>query len=138
MSQKDIEVILMRQLAGYLAMPIFVVDSDGSLLFYNEPAEKILGLRFEETSEMSIDDLEQTFQPTDEQGEILPAEMVPVIAALREQKPFHRRIGILGADRKRHMIEATAFPLVGEGRKILGAVSIFWEANHPERAVQSV
>ena len=35
MLQKAIEVILMRQLASYLAMPIFVVDPDGNLLFYN-------------------------------------------------------------------------------------------------------
>ncbi len=35
----DIEVILMKQVASYLAMPIFVVDPSGTLLFYNEPAE---------------------------------------------------------------------------------------------------
>ena len=43
MPQKDIELILMRQLANYLAVPILVVDSAGTLLFYNEPAEVLLG-----------------------------------------------------------------------------------------------
>ena len=52
MSQKPIELILMRQLASTLAMPIFLVDADGTLAFYNEPAERVLGMRFEETGEM--------------------------------------------------------------------------------------
>ena len=46
MAQKDVEVILMRQLASYLAVPIFLVDPAGNLIFYNEPAERLLGRRF--------------------------------------------------------------------------------------------
>lgn len=53
MSQKEIEVILARHLASYLAMPIFLVDPEGTLVYYNDPAEKILGLRFAETGEVS-------------------------------------------------------------------------------------
>lgn len=135
MTQKEIEVILMRQLASYLAMPIFIVDTSGTLLFYNEPAEKILGFRFDESGEMTIDDLERTFAPTDEDGAVLPKEEVPVIAALLTNKPVHRTIGISGANGRRRIIEATAFPLVGEGRKTLGAVSIFWDAEHPELTI---
>jgi len=54
MPQQAIEVILMRQLASYLAMPIFLVDPSGDLLFYNEPAEALLGHRYEETGEMPL------------------------------------------------------------------------------------
>jgi hypothetical protein len=46
MAQHPIEVILMRQLASYLAMPILLVDPAGTLLFYNEPAERLLGRRY--------------------------------------------------------------------------------------------
>ena len=46
MAQHAIELILMRQLAGGLATPVFLVDPDGDLLFYNEPAEAILGCRY--------------------------------------------------------------------------------------------
>ena len=44
-AQKPLEIILMRQLASYLAMPIFLVDPRGDMLFYNERAEAILGTR---------------------------------------------------------------------------------------------
>ena len=50
--QHEIEVILARHLAEYLAMPMFIVDPQGSLLFFNEPAEGILGIRYEETGIM--------------------------------------------------------------------------------------
>ena len=47
-----IQIILTRQLAGYLSVPLFLVDPKGDLLFYNEPAEAILGRRFDETGAM--------------------------------------------------------------------------------------
>ena len=47
MAQLPIELILLRQLASGLA-PMFVVDAAGDLLFVNEPAERLLGVRFAE------------------------------------------------------------------------------------------
>ena len=38
-----IQIILTRQLAAYLSVPVFLVDPKGNLLFYNEPAEIVLG-----------------------------------------------------------------------------------------------
>ena len=48
----EIEIILNRQLADCLSIPVFITDTAGDLIFYNEPAEQILGKRFEETGEM--------------------------------------------------------------------------------------
>lgn len=38
-----IQIILTRQLATHLNVAVFLVDPKGTLLFYNEPAEAILG-----------------------------------------------------------------------------------------------
>jgi hypothetical protein len=43
-----IQIILTRQLAGYLSVPTFLVDPKGTLLFYKQPAEALLGRRFDE------------------------------------------------------------------------------------------
>ena len=51
----SIELILMRQLASHLRIPIFLVHGRGTLLFCNEPAEALLGLRFDEAGEMKLD-----------------------------------------------------------------------------------
>ena len=42
---KPIQIILARQLASSLDMPILLVDTLGTLIYYNEPAEAILGQR---------------------------------------------------------------------------------------------
>ncbi len=61
-----IQLTLMRQLAGYLSVPVFLVDPDGNLLSYNEPAEIILGRRFDETGKMSADEWSAAFTPLDD------------------------------------------------------------------------
>jgi PAS domain-containing protein len=43
----DVELILARQLASGLAVPVLLVDARGDTLFYNEPAEAIFGRRFD-------------------------------------------------------------------------------------------
>jgi PAS domain-containing protein len=126
--QQEVEVILARQLADYLALPIFIVDPDGNLLFYNEPAEEILGHRYGETGPMSAEEWATIFRPTDDDGQPLPPEKLPLIIALRERRPAHSEFLIQGLDdRVARRIEVTAFPLVGQGQRYLGGVAIFWE-----------
>jgi len=58
-----IQIILTRQLAGYLSVPTFLVDPNGTLLFYNEPAEVLLGRRFDETGAMPAEEWSTIFAP---------------------------------------------------------------------------
>ena len=124
---KDIEVILARHLASCLAMPIFIVDPVGNLLFYNEPAELILGRRFEETGEMPADEWATAFMPTDDLANPIPPESLPLMIALSERRPAHLRLWIRGLDGSRRHIEVTAFPIIGQAKQFLGALAIFWE-----------
>ena len=131
MAQKAVEIILMRQLAGYLAMPILLFDPAGNLLFYNEPAEALLGHRFDETGEMPLAEWYTIFAATAEDGSPLPPEARPMFIALEKHRPAHRAFRVRGLDGISRRIEATAFPLVGQGGRHLGAVGIFWEEDHP-------
>ncbi len=127
MSQKEIEVILARHLASYLAIPIFIVDPEGTLIYYNEPAEAILGRRFEETGEMPIGNWSTTFSPTDESGAPFAPEALPLAVALNKRQTNNARFWICGLDKVRRHIEVTAFPLIGQEDRYLGAVALFWE-----------
>lgn len=131
MSQKAIEIILMRQLASYLAMPIFLVDPVGNLVFYNEPAEVLLGYRYDETGEMPFEEWSTIFKPTDEDGAPLPPEALPLTITLQKQLATHRPLWIQGLDGIFRRLEVTAFPLEGQGDRLLGAVAIFWEEENP-------
>ena len=127
MPQRPIELILTRQLASYLALPIFLVDPSGTLVFYNEPAEQILGRRFEETGEMSAAEWSTIFQPTDDAGRPLAPERLPLMVALAKRRPAHESVWIRALDGVPRRITATAFPLMGQADRYLGAVAIFWE-----------
>ncbi len=131
MAQKPIELILMRELATYLSVPTFVVDAEGTLLFYNEPAEVLLGRRFAQTDELRQEVWSTVFQPTDERGSPLPPEALPLVTSLRSHRPVHRIIGVTGLDGVRKQIEVTAFPLEGQDGRHLGAVAMFWSAEPP-------
>ncbi len=84
MAQKPVEIILMRQLASYLAMPIFVVDPAGRLLYY-EPAGLLLGRRYADTGEMPLEEWSTTFTPTAEDETPLPGEALPLVIALDDR-----------------------------------------------------
>jgi len=130
-AQKGIELILARQLASYLAMPIFIVDAAGTLVYYNEPAERILGRRFDETGEMLAAEWATVFVPTDDAGQPIPPERVPLMIAHAERRPAHVHFWIRGLDHVARRIEATALPLVGSGGRYVGALAAFWETPAP-------
>src|SRR5215467_15008989 len=84
---QPIQIILMRQLAGYLSVPMFLVGSNGDLLFYNEPAETILGRRFDETGAMSAKEWSAAFKPEDSDGHAMPPEDVPLMITITRKRP---------------------------------------------------
>lgn len=123
-----IEIILTRQLAGYLSVPLFLVDPAGTLLFYNEGAEAILGRRFEETGAMPADEWASAFHPLDDVGQPVPAEDLPLMIALTRQRPAHKRLQVIGMDGVQRQIEVVAIPIIGLRRVFVGAIALFWEA----------
>ena len=127
MSQKEIEIILARHLIEYLALPMFVVDPQGNMLFYNEPAEAVLGVRYNETGTMPAEQWATMFQPMDQHGKPIEPEGLPLMIATLKRQPAHRDFWIRGLDGVLRQIEVTAIPLVAQAGRFLGAVAIFWE-----------
>lgn len=127
MSQKEIELILTRQLASYLAMPIIIVDPKGRLIFFNEPAEPLIGRSFNETGEMPVQEWSALFKTTDKHGKPLGPEQLPFGVALNKRRPCHVNFWVQSLDNTRRNIEVTAFPLIGQQDRLLGAMGVFWE-----------
>lgn len=124
---EPIEMILLRQWASYLSLPVWIMDADGSLVYYNEAAEPVLGRQFEELGPVSVPELADVFPARDERGRPLAAEEMPIAAALLQQRPAHNRISFRAFDGEVRVIEVTAFPVVGQAGTLLGAVAMFWE-----------
>ena len=130
MAQQEIEVILIRQLASYLAMPIVIVNPEGTLLFYNEPAEQLLAMRFEETGELTEDEWVNDLMLTDEHGMPVAPEARPLVIALHEGRPAHKTMWGQGRDGVRRHVEGDSLSPDRPDGCALGAVAIFWEVKH--------
>ena len=128
MTGPPIELVLLKQVAGYLAMPVFVVDANGALEFYNEPAEELLGRRYEETGQIPLETWLNIWEPMDADGNRLPLGDVPLPRAVRELRPVVGTVWIRVPDGAMRQLTITALPLEGSDGAHLGAFAIFWEA----------
>jgi PAS domain-containing protein len=131
MAQREVSLILMRQLASGLAVPVWICDENGDLLFFNEAAENLLAQRFDDVGTLSLDDARRILSFRDSDGEALAPEQTPLLVALRERRPVHRRLVIRGLDGRSRDIEVASFPLLGGGGHLIGGVAMFWEARNP-------
>ncbi|HWP48883.1 MAG TPA: PAS domain-containing protein [Candidatus Limnocylindrales bacterium] len=135
MPQKDIEIILMRQLASYLAIPTLIADSGETLIFCNGSAEEVLGCQYKEIGEVSLQKWSSMIPAITEEGSPLPMEDRPLLIALQKHQATHRAYWIRTFNNLFKKIKITAFPLKGMAGRYLGAVSIFWEVNPLPRQV---
>jgi len=127
MAQRDVSLILMRQLASGLAVPTFIVDASGDMLFFNEPAEQLLGQRFDEAGDVRGVDRARVFSVREEDGQPVTQTREPLEVPMRERRAVHRRLIVRGLDGVDHNVEVMSFPLLGAGGGVIGGVAMFWE-----------
>ena len=125
---KNLVLILAREFASKLATPTFVNDAEGTLVYYNEPAEDVLGRGFAEAGEMPADQWSSLFAVERLDGSPMPLEEIPGGIALLQQKPAHASLRMTGLDGVPHELSVTAFPLLTHKDELVGVVNIFWEA----------
>jgi PAS domain-containing protein len=124
-TQRPLELILARNLMSALSTPAFLVDEGGVLVFYNEAAGMMLGKRFEELGTVGAAEWGSLFGPFDEQGEPIPYDDLPLVAAVRNGRPAHAEYEIHSTDGASHEVEVSAFPiLTAHGSR--GGIAIFW------------
>jgi hypothetical protein len=128
----EIEIILSRQLADCLSIPVFITDTIGNLIFYNLPAEELLGKRFEETGEMPVEEWSVIFKPVDETNQPIPPENLPLVKTLSDFLPYHKSFWIKSLQEKTEKIALTSYPIINRENKFLGAVAMFWKVNEHE------
>jgi hypothetical protein len=124
--QKDLLLILAREFASKLATPMVVLESDGTLVYFNEPAEEVLGRRFAEAGETPPEELPVLYRMEDLDGNALTYGATPTSIALLERRPAHKTFRLTGLDGVRRQVSVTAFPLFASSDALVGAVGIFW------------
>lgn len=127
MPAQPLELILARQFGDSLSMPVFLVDPEGNLLFYNEAAEGVFGLRFTDTGGMRVEEWATIFKPSDVYGKPIPPEDLPLVRTLNTHRPAHGSFYIDNIKGERMMITVTSFPIEVRPNRYLGAIAMFWK-----------
>jgi len=120
-------MILLKQWAEHMGSSVWLMDADGNLVYYNEPAEQILGLRFDEAGEINAAELADMFKTTYRDGSTVATDDLPVVVALTKRSPSHAELRIQNRVGEAKDIEVTALPLLAADQRLLGTMAIFWE-----------
>jgi PAS domain-containing protein len=126
-AHKSLPLILAREFASNLATPITIMDGEGTLVFFNEPAERIIGQTYAEVGELPSDQWERLFRVERLDGSPIRLQDMPAGIARSEKRPAHGTLAFTTVDGVRHEIAVTAFPLLARDDELLGVVAVFWE-----------
>jgi PAS domain S-box-containing protein len=124
---KSLPLILAREFAANIATPVTVMDERGRLVYFNEPAERILGQTHAEVGELAPSEWTKLFIVERLDGTPVLLDDMPVGIAHREKHPAHDTLAFTTVDGVRHEIAVTAFPMLGRDEELLGVVAVFWE-----------
>jgi PAS domain-containing protein len=125
--QRNLVLILARSFAAQLATAVFLVDAEGTVIYFNEAAERLLGQPFIEGAGMAAEEWSTRYQPRDSEGHTVPLESLPLGVTMLKREPAHGTLTILGADWVDRRIEVAAFPLFARMEDFVGAIAFFWE-----------
>lgn len=124
---KSLILILAREFASKLDTATFITNAAGKLVYYNEPAEKILGRTFAEAGEMPAEEWPELFDVRYRDGRPMPLQQMPEGIALLERRAAHDSYRITGLDGRNHELAVTAFPVFARANEFVGTVIFFWE-----------
>jgi PAS domain-containing protein len=125
--QRDLLLIIARDLASKLATPAFLVDDRGDVIYYNEAAEELLGRPFVESRGMPATEWSTLFAPVDEEGRPIPLGELPLGLVITQRAPSHRSFWIRGENGADRHVEVTALPLASHANDFVGGLAVFWQ-----------
>jgi hypothetical protein len=121
---QPVELILARNLISGISLAALLCDREGTIVFFNDAAGELLGLRFDETGRLSEDQWSSTFGLA-EPGQASSDDNEPLGHAVRAGLPVHRQV-CLQAGSEDGELELSTVPLRSvEGFK--GAIVLLWQ-----------
>ena len=125
-AQQSLQLILARNLISTLSTAAFLVDTEATVVFFNEAAAEFLGIRYEETGKLPLAELRTKLDLADDSGRQIPADALPISVAVRERRPVHATAVMRGIGSDGRHAELLALPLIGPEDSHEGAVGVFW------------
>jgi PAS domain-containing protein len=126
-AQKSLPLILAREFASNLATPLVIMDADGTIVFFNEPAERIIGQTSAEFGSLPEREWRGRFHAERLDGTPVGNEELPHAVARRTKHPTHDTLVIEQLEGQRRTLSVTAIPLLGREDELVGVLAVFWE-----------
>jgi PAS domain-containing protein len=124
----SLPLILARELAANLATPMFLIDAEGTLVFFNEAAELMLGRSYGEVGAITALEFGTMLDTAYLDGTPMRRRDSPAGVAFYSRKPCHRTLLATTLDGTRDQFEVTAYPLFGHVGDMHGVLTVFWRA----------
>lgn len=125
---RSLPLILARELAANLATPMFLIDGEGILVYFNEAAELMLGRSFAEVGAITANEFGNRLQLAELDGTPMRRRDSPAGVAFLRREPSHRTVLATSLDGSRRPFEVTAYPLFGKIGDMHGVLTVFWAA----------
>ena len=113
----SLPLILARELASNLATPMFLLDHDGMLVYFNDAAELLIGKPFAELGEIDALEFGAVLELSELDGAPMRRRDSPAGIAFFERRPSHQQLLATGYDGVRRRGRGDRVPAVRRGRR---------------------
>lgn len=127
-SEPSLPLILARELAANLATPMFLIDAGGTLVYFNDAAELLLGKSYSEVGGITALEFGTMLELGKVDGTPMRRRDSPAGVAFYDREPAHRTLLATTLDGSRQPFEVTAYPLFGHVGDMHGVLTVFWRA----------
>jgi PAS domain-containing protein len=106
---------------------MFLIDSEGTLVFFNEAAELLLGKKYAEVGGITANEFGTMLDLGHPDGSPMRRRDSPAGVAFYKREPAHRTVLATTLDGSRDLFEVTAYPLFGRVGEMHGVLTVFWQ-----------
>jgi PAS domain-containing protein len=131
--QRNLTLILARSLASQLATAVFLLDAEGTIIYYNEAAERLTGRPFIEGAGNTVEEWMGRGRPLDEDGREVPMESLPLGMTILKREPAHGVTSFRTAEGDYHRLENVTFPLFAHTEDFVGVMAMAWPLEEDRR-----
>jgi PAS domain-containing protein len=122
---QPLTLILARNLAENMQLASFLVDAQGTLIFFNEAAGVLLGSPFEVVGPLEQEEWAQRFGPFQHDGEPAALDHLPLALTLRDGRPSQGRFHIHIVTGDALEVDVSALPMLAADG-LHGALILLW------------
>lgn len=124
---RPLPLILARELASNVATPFLVLDKDGTIVFFNERAEQIIGSTAAELGDLTEEQWRALLSVERLDGTPVASDQTPSAIARRECRPYLDTLVYTRQDGHRMKLVVMAVPLLAHANDLAGVFLVFWE-----------